>query len=197
MNSLLFAMVVFAFVGSVTPGPVNLLATSTAVNHGIREASKHVVGASVAYAFVVFLSGSILHNLTTWLPKLELVMQSFGSAFLIYLAFKIFTAPVTSLQSTGFGRSGWWTGGLTQILNPKAWLVAMSGVSLYVIGQDNEFNALVLFTLVSLILCLIGVGVWAIIGRVLAKFLENHRKQRQFNRIMAALLVASVGLIWL
>lgn len=197
MNSLVFAMVVFAFVGSTTPGPVNLLATSTAINHGKRAAARFVSGASVAYAMVVFLTGGMMQTVAALIPKLTTVMQLSGSVFILYLAYRIFTAPVASLESSKEKKSGFWTGSLTQILNPKAWLVAMSGVSLYVIGQENEYFSLLLFTAVSLVLCLIGVGIWAVIGRVLAKYLNNAQRFVLFNRIMAVLLALSVGAIWI
>ncbi|WGV98653.1 LysE family translocator [Vibrio sp. YMD68] len=197
MNSVFFAMVVFAFVGSVTPGPVNLLATSTAINRGIQDAFKHVAGASIAYAFVVFVSGSVMQSIVILLPQLEVMMKLSGSIFLVYLAVKIYATPTETMEIKSPSLMIWWSGALTQILNPKAWLVAMSGVSLYVIGQDNAQLSLFLFTSVSLFACFIGVGVWAVIGRVLAKKLENPTKQRQFNRVMAVLLGVSVGMIWL
>ncbi|EGU42117.1 efflux family protein [Vibrio ichthyoenteri ATCC 700023] len=197
MNSLIFAMIVFAFVGSTTPGPVNLLATSTAINHGKRAAAKFVIGASVAYAMVVFLTGGMMQTVATLIPKLSTIMQLTGSLFILYLAYKIYTAPVTSIESSNAKKSGFWTGSLTQILNPKAWLVAMSGVSLYVIGQENEHLSLLVFTAVSLILCLIGVGIWAVVGRLLAKYLNNAQRYVLFNRVMAVLLAVSVGAIWI
>ncbi|MEZ9232214.1 LysE family translocator [Vibrio amylolyticus] len=197
MNSLMLAMVVFAFVGAVTPGPVNLLATSTAINRGMKEALKHVMGASIAYAMVVFFSGSVMQTIALLLPKLEFSMQISGSAFLLYLAVRIYTAPVSAMEMTSNQARSWWVGALTQLLNPKAWLVAMSGVSLYVLGQENPTSSLILFTSVSLIVCFIGVGIWAVIGQILASKLENPTQQRQFNKVMAVLLGVSVSLIWL
>lgn len=197
MENLILAMVVFAFVGAVTPGPVNLLATTTAVNDGLRAALKHVLGASIAYAIVVFATGQMMQTLVAILPKLEVWMQLIGSSFLFYLAYQIFAAPVKGVAVEPVKSSGWLTGSLTQIVNPKAWLVAMSGVSLYVLGQENEQYSLWLFTLVSLFVCVIGVGVWAMIGGVLANRLANPRVHRQFNRLMAIMLCASVVRIWL
>lgn len=196
MNSLVMAMLAFAFVGAATPGPVNLLATATAVQRGSSEAVKLVIGASLAYALVVFISGSVMHELVEFIPMLEATLMWLGSAFLIYLAYQIFTAPVTELEPQSL-TSGWWMGALTQLLNPKAWLVAMSGVSLYVVGQGNPGHWLWVFTLVSLICCLMGVGLWALSGRAFAKYLSHPRKQRTFNQVMAVTLVASVSMIWL
>lgn len=197
MNSLMLAMTTFAFVGAVTPGPVNILATSTAVTQGIREAIKHVVAASLAYSLVVVVCGAVMQSLLTLLPSLETVMQLIGSVFLLYLVYQIFTAPVSATERSAQLKSGWWTGSVTQLLNPKAWLYALSGVSIYVVGQENQALWLGFYTLVSLLVCLVGIGVWAIIGHILANKLENPSKQRQFNRTMAIVLAASVAAIWI
>lgn len=196
MNSVLIAMLAFAFVGAATPGPVNLLATTTAVQRGSREAFKLVLGASLAYALVVFLSGSVMHLLVEVMPVLEVGLRWAGSVFLLYLAYQIFTAPVSDLTCAESSSSGWWLGAVAQILNPKAWLVAMSGVSLYVVGQVDQQQWLWTFTTVSLVCCLAGVGLWALTGSAFARYLSQPNRQRVFNRIMAIILGASVSMIW-
>lgn len=45
MVSLLSAMSLFAFVGAVSPGPVNVMATYAGAQFGWRKASVHVLGA--------------------------------------------------------------------------------------------------------------------------------------------------------
>jgi threonine/homoserine/homoserine lactone efflux protein len=132
-----------------------------------------------------------------WLPKLELWMQIIGSAFLSYLAYKIYTAPVNGIKLENSKPSSWFQGALVQLLNPKAWLVAMSGVSLYVIGQIEQQKWLWLYTLVSLIACLIGVGLWAFIGSLFARYLQEPTRQRAFNRTMAIALQGTVLMIWI
>ncbi|NVD08570.1 LysE family translocator [Vibrio sp. JPW-9-11-11] len=196
MNSIIFAMSAFAIVGAATPGPVNLLATTTAIQKGHHEATKLVIGASVAYAVVVLICGSLMQQIVAWLPAVSVFMRWLGSGFLLYMAYQIFTAPVSQLTQASGSLSGWWVGALTQLLNPKAWLVAMSGVSLYVFGQSDPLQWLWIFTFVSLVCCLIGVGLWAIAGRWLAGFLHQHRRQIIFNRIMATVLAVSVSMIW-
>jgi threonine/homoserine/homoserine lactone efflux protein len=137
-----------------------------------------------------------MQTIALLLPKLEIAMQLSGSAFLLYLAVRIYTAPISAMEMGSSQARSWWVGALTQLLNPKAWLVAMSGVSLYVLGQDNPTSSLILFTSISLIICFVGVGIWAVIGQILANKLENPSQQRQFNRVMAILLAISVSLIW-
>ncbi len=197
MSSIIWGMLAFALVGAATPGPVNLIATTTVVQRGSGEAFKLVLGASLAYAMVVFLSGSVMQYLVNLVPVLHQVLRWLGSLFLLYLAYQIFTAPVNALSSPSALTSGWWVGSLTQLLNPKAWLVAMSGVSLYVLGQADPQWWLWIFTLVSLVCCLIGVGLWALTGRAFASFLSKPNRLQLFNRTMAIVLAASVSIIWI
>ncbi|EOD80033.1 Transporter, LysE family [Grimontia indica] len=197
MNSLILTMTTFAFVGAVTPGPVNILATSTAITQGLKEAIKHVIAASLAYALVVILCGGVMQSLLSLIPSLETTMQLLGSAFLLYLAYKIFTAPVSAIEKNAQTQSGWWTGSITQLLNPKAWLYALSGVSIYVVGRENEVYWLGMYTFVSLLVCLISIGFWAVLGHILSSKLENPAHQRQFNRVMAIVLALSVAAIWI
>ncbi|GAB2644450.1 LysE family translocator [Vibrio panuliri] len=195
--SLLFAMMIFAIVGATTPGPVNLIATSTAVHQGMRASLKFVLGASLAYALVVFLSGLLMQNIMTTLPKIEIAMQVAGSFLILYLAFKILTAPISPINAQINTMASFWTGVITQLINPKAWLVALSGISLYVIGYQNQAWLLTSFTAISLISCLLGVGTWAVLGHLLTSYLQNSTNQLQFNRVMAGLLAISVCMIWL
>lgn len=197
MTSLFIAMCSFAFVGAITPGPVNIMATRVSVSHGLYSASRYVLGASLAYALVVFVSGYAVQFITDSLPQLELIMQLLGSLFIGYLSYIIFTAPVAALTAKRDIENGFSAGALTQLLNPKAWLVAMSGVSMYVIGNENEYSTLLIFTLISLIICIIGVGAWALMGMALTRYLNSETQQRRFNRTMAIVLAVSASAIWL
>ena len=83
-----------------------------------------------------------------------------------------------------------------QLLNPKAWLVALSGVGTFVLPMVSRgaslASALAWFCGISLLACLLGVGCWAVLGKALSRHLQTPRKQRGFNLLLAALLVGSV-----
>jgi len=196
MDSIFVAMVSFAFVGAVTPGPVNLIAASTVAQRGKNVAVTYVLGASIAYTIVVFITGITLNTFVEWLPKVELWMQFIASAFLCYLAYKLYSAPLERLSVEDGHHLGWANGALVQLLNPKAWLVAMSGVSLFVVGKNEQQSWLWMYTLVSLIACLVGVGIWAVVGSMLTNYLNGKRRQQIFNRVMAMILLVSVVMIW-
>ena len=50
---ILGALVGFAFVTSVTPGPNNLMLTASGANFGVRRTVPHMLGISLGHAFMV------------------------------------------------------------------------------------------------------------------------------------------------
>ena len=83
-----------------------------------------------------------------------------------------------------------------QSLNPKAWLVALSGIGMFVAPlaahQVSLPTALLLFCAVSLLACLLGVGCWAALGHALTRWLSTPLRQRRLNQALAMVLVTSV-----
>ena len=196
MDSLAVAMAVFALVGSVTPGPVNVLAIRHGSSSTRRATMAYVLGASLSYALVVWLMGQggaqILHS-----PVVAQVAQWLGAAYLLYLAWRIAVAPCGPMQQVaGSSRGGVLAalieGGMTQSLNPKAWMVALAGVGLFVLPQADVPGALGLFCAVSLLACCVGVGAWALVGGLLASQLVQPARQKVFNGVMGLLLALSV-----
>ncbi|WP_412497980.1 LysE family translocator [Vibrio furnissii] len=199
MVSLLSAMALFAFVGAVSPGPVNVMATYAGAQFGWRKASIHVLGASVAYVLVVFICGVALGEMSRGIPLLVPVMRWVGSLYLLYLAVRILLAKDLGLKSNPqmAMKALFVQGSLIQLLNPKAWIFASSGVSLYVLNQVNTHSALGWFCSLSLVICFIGVGVWAVLGQSVAQWLNSPRRQRWFQLILAAMLCVSMIIIWM
>ncbi|MDN3701765.1 LysE family translocator [Vibrio artabrorum] len=198
MEPLWIAMFTFAMIGAVSPGPVNIVATSTSANYGLKTSLWYVLGASITYATIVFCSGSLLRFLAIGIPDIAWLMKIVGTLFLLYLAKKIAFAPYQSIESISQDKApNAWQGAFLQCINPKAWLVAMSGISLYVVDQPSSYIALLIFTMISLAACLVGVASWAFLGQAIRKVLHSEVKQTMFNRGMAGLLVVSIASIWL
>lgn len=196
MTTLLWAMGTFALMGAITPGPVNVLAIRHGAAAGRGAALAYVLGASLSYAGVVWLMGQG----GAWLLGEAWAVQTarwLGAGYLLHLAWRVATAPPVPLHTPpGAAKLAAWAalreGGLTQSLNPKAWMVALSGIGLFVLPQADVPAALGWFCGVSLLACVLGVGCWAVAGRLLARALAPPQRQRQFNRVMGALLALSV-----
>ena len=198
MFSIILSMSIFAFIGSSSPGPVNIIATSSSANFGFKRTLAHVFGASIAYALIVFVVGSGLSKLILFYPQLSEYFKYIAAIFLLYMAFKIATAKVlTDSQSMGNNLAPTLLqGALSQGLNPKAWLVSMSGVSIFVTPNDPSALYLLVFTLLSFVIFLLGVGIWALAGKCISVWLTQVHYQIMFNRTMAVLLSFTVVLMF-
>lgn len=189
-------MGVFALVGAITPGPVNILAVRLGANGKPGATMAYVLGASLSYTLVVWLMGKGGEQLLSHRFVMP-AMKWAGAGYLMHLAWRIATAPPSEWQGSAAhqGKSAiraFIDGSMAQSLNPKAWMVALSGVGLFVLPHTDVQAALSLFCGVSLLACGFGVGCWAIAGRSLTRWLAVAARQKIFNQAMGALLAYSV-----
>lgn len=194
MVSLFMSMVMFALVGAASPGPVNLLATSSGAAFGFWRTLPFVLGATVSYSAMVLLVGLGLSEVLQNTPNILPWVSGLGALFLLWMAYKLATSPVGKTDATQQVTvpPSFIAGGLLQCLNPKAWLVSMSGVSVFVLAQSDD-RLLWVFGGVSFLMCLTGVALWALLGQVLGRLLSGKPEYLgYFNRGMALLLAVSV-----
>ena len=194
MLSIILSMSLFAFIGAASPGPVNIIAISSSAAFGLKRTFSHVLGASISYAVIVYGVGVGLGEVLLKFPQITHTLQYLSAAFLLYIAYKIAFAKV-HLEGDEQPKEqipSMLQGALVQGLNPKAWLVSISGVSIFVSANSPAELYLLIFTSVSFVICLIGVGIWALFGRVLSTLLKDAKYQTLFNRVMGLLLTLSV-----
>lgn len=188
---LLFALMSFAFVSSITPGPNNLMLLASGVNFGLRRTVPHMLGIGIGFTLMVVLVGIGLGEVFRQVPALYTVMKYAGALYMLYLAWKLANAgpvedgeasgkPMTFLQAAAF-----------QWVNPKAWVMALVAISAYTSPQ-NYLVSVLLVALVFGLVNLPSVSVWALFGVAMRRFLSNVKVVRVFNVTMALLLVASI-----
>lgn len=184
------ALALFSLVSSATPGPNNTMLLSSGVNFGFMRTVPHMLGVSLGFMVMVIAIGLGLGEIFQRAPMLYTALEIAGALYLLYLAWKIAHAgtphegktrrPMTFMQAAAF-----------QWVNPKAWVMAITGVTLYRVHPDFRLNALLIggaFALINLP----SVAMWAGFGVGLQRILHHPRAVRAFNVAMALLLVASL-----
>ncbi|KAB2686311.1 LysE family translocator [Brucella tritici] len=187
------ALLVFAFVSSVTPGPNNLMLLASGVNFGFRRTIPHMLGIGVGFFILLLAVGFGLGALIETVPSFYAALKFAGGAYMLYLAWKIAMSrsigeakhrdkaePMTFLQAAAF-----------QWVNPKAWVMAITGIATYA-NHDNYYVAVLLVSAAFAILNLPSVSVWAGFGTLLRNWLSDPVRLKWFNLIMALLLVLSL-----
>jgi len=83
------ALLVFAFVSSVTPGPNNLMLLASGVNFGFRRTIPHMLGIGVGFFVLLLAVGFGLGALIETVPSFYTALKFAGGAYMLYLAWKI------------------------------------------------------------------------------------------------------------
>lgn len=189
--SLTLSMAAFALAASISPGPVNIIALGSGARHGLRASLRHVTGATLGFSLLLVLIGLGLHELLRYWPAMTQVLHAGGVAFLLYMAWKLASDRGELITSSAPAAPSMLAGATLQWLNPKAWLACVAGVGAYV--GEGETALLWQFTGIYFVICYLSIASWAWAGSVISQYLGNPRRVRVFNRILAALLVASAA----
>lgn len=186
------ALTAFAFVSSITPGPNNIMLMTSGTNFGFRRTVPHMLGVALGFVLMIVLVGLGLAELFARYPLAHVVLKWVSVAYLLYLAWKVATARPPGDRAEAIGRPLTFVqAALFQWVNPKAWTMALTGVTVYMPPVEPWIGlALVagLFGAVNLP-C---VGLWAVMGVKLRRWLSDTRRLRRFNIAAALLLVASL-----
>jgi threonine/homoserine/homoserine lactone efflux protein len=187
-TDLLLALVLFAFVTSVTPGPNNMMLLASGANFGLRRSVPHMLGITLGHAAMVLLVGLGLAGLLTAFPAAATALKVACIAYLIWLAWRIAHAAAPD-AATGGRPMGFFAAALFQWVNPKSWAMALTAVTAYAPGEG--WRAMLAVALVFACVNLPSVSLWAAAGQGIRRWLGNPGRLRLFNRTMAVLLVAS------
>lgn len=192
---LLTVLLAFAFVSAMTPGPNNLMLVASGANFGFRRTVPHMLGITIGFPAMIFLVGLGVMRLFDLWPPSYVILKVLSVAYLLYLAWKIANAappqeataegrPLTFLQSAAF-----------QWVNPKAWSMALSAITLYATSRD--LAAILWVVGAFFVVSFVSTTSWTVLGQQVQRFLKDPGTLRKFNIFMAVLLVATlIPVLW-
>ena len=142
----------------------------------------------IATGFLIVMTACTLFSSTlyTLLPRVKIVMQILGAAYMLYLAWKVWNSG-SDLETKDGKEASFLSGMVLQFMNPKIYIYAITAMSLYILPVYDSVPALAGFTV---LLAVIGAScsfVWALCGTALCRFVAKHT--RAVNLVMALLLV--------
>jgi threonine/homoserine/homoserine lactone efflux protein len=188
---LFIALIAFAFVMTVTPGPNNLMLLASGVNYGFRRTIPHMLGIVGGVMLMIAIMGLGLGKIFETYPVAYAGLRIVGGLYMLWLAWKIANSgPITS----GTERSRPMTflqAALFQWVNPKAWVMVVSAIATYSL-PNNYLWTITIIVLTFGAVGLPSISVWPLFGMGLKQFLSDPTTLRIFNVAMAALLAASL-----
>ncbi len=185
------------FAASVwSPGPNNAMLAASGATFGFRQTVPHILGVALGFALMIFVVGLGLGAVFEAAPVLKDILRIGGIALFLWVAWRIATMkppgtpgarsrPFSFLQACGF-----------QWVNPKAWAMCISIVSLFV-APDQVFAHAMIVSALSAAIGMTSASGWAGFGALMQRYLADPRHLRAFNMTMAGLILLGVGvLIW-
>ncbi|WP_421912428.1 LysE family translocator [Mesorhizobium sp.] len=186
------ALLVYAFVTSITPGPNNFMLLASGVNFGFVRTIPHMLGIGIGFLVLLLAVGFGLGAVLTAFPALHTGLKIAGGVYLLYLAWKI--AMSRSLGGKGEAKAQpmrFIDAAAFQWVNPKAWVMAITAMAVYT-NPDRPFLSVLLISFAFAVVNLPSVSTWAGFGTALRGFLSDPVRLKWFNIAMGVLLAATL-----
>ena len=190
----ILALTAYGAAGSFTPGPNNLMLMTSGTNFGIRRSVRHLTGVCVGFTLMVLVIGLGLAGLfRAWPPALKILTLA-SIAYTLWLAWKIARArrPLQDAEGAARRPIGFCQAAAFQWVNPKAWTMGLSTITLFAPHQD--VRSVLLVTGVYGLLTIGATWTWLVTGLSIRRWLSSDGRLKAFNYTMALLLVGSIGL---
>jgi threonine/homoserine/homoserine lactone efflux protein len=187
------AIIGFAFVMSISPGPSNFILLASSANFGFARSIPSIIGFSSGFLSMIFVVGLGLGQILEKYPLIYTTLRVICGIYVLWMAFKIakskslgadsdeeMSKPISFFQAASF-----------QLVNPKAWAVALIVTVSYTTKDDYLFSLIAMIGVFATV-NLPCIGVWALSGAGLRKILAKGQRIVAFNISMAVLLIVSM-----
>ena len=176
-----------------SPGPSTISATAMGAAYGFRRSLGYVCGLLAGTVAVLLAVAAGVVAILLSVPHGAFGLTIVSAVYILYLAFKIATAPPLSHRDDHLKAPAFSGGFLLAVANPKAYLAiaaVFAGVSLF---QDrNLLDATVKVVLLTAMIVAIHM-VWLLLGASLSRFLRDPKISRIVNISLAVLLIIAAG----
>lgn len=176
-----------------TPGPNNTMIFSSGANYGFRRSIAHVAGINVGFPVMVVAVGLGIGGTLERAPSLYDVLKVVAAAYLLYLAYRIATAPVTEHAAVKRRPLTFLQAALFQWVNPKTWVMAVGVVATFADASGASYAIEVL--VIALVFMIFGTPCtlsWLLAGMSVSSILSKPVHLRVLNVALAVLLASSL-----
>jgi threonine/homoserine/homoserine lactone efflux protein len=194
---LFVSFVLFGVIAAITPGPNNVMLTTTGLNFGVRRGVPHLLGICIGFPVMLALIGLGFGTLFQLYPILHEVIKIVGVIYLLYLAWKIASTRGGVSEIRQSKPINFWQAAAFQWINPKAWIMGSSALAAYTSLDDNFFLQVLIICVTFMFITIPCAGIWLVFGAGLQHFLKDPGHLKIFNISMALLLIASIlPVVW-
>ena len=206
----LLALIGFAFVSSITPGPNNLMLLYSGARFGAPRTLPHLLGVSLGFGLMLALCCFGIAGVFWRVPHAQDALKIAGCAYMLWLAFKLWkngalpaadalaepilkhnrnaasARPMTFIQASLF-----------QYVNPKAWVMGLTVPAAYLPDNGHIWLNTAIATAVFIIVNFLCCSTWVQGGALLQKLMHRPTLARGINGAIVLLTVYCAVAVWL
>tara|TARA_B100000029_G_scaffold264133_1_gene260309 strand:- start:768 stop:1376 length:609 start_codon:yes stop_codon:yes gene_type:complete len=186
---LILAISAYNFVMYVTPGPNNSILTASGIKFGFTRTIPNIFGIPTGHGIQLALVCFGLGTLFSKFPILLDILRYIGSAYILFLAYKMF-GSLNIYSTEEKSRPLKYTEAiLFQFVNPKAWVICITAVSLFYPEQQNLIVGTIFMVIMSTVINIPSISIWAIGGSIVRHYLTNKLLKKIIEFILALFLI--------
>ena len=194
---LLLAISAYNFVMYVTPGPNNSILTASGIKFGFFRSIPNILGIPTGHGLQLALVCLGLGSLFSAFPVLLDILRYVGATYIMYLAYKMFgSLNITSTEDKSRPLK-YYEAILFQFVNPKAWVICITAVSLFYPEKENLFVGTLFMVVMSTVINIPSISIWAFGGSVIRFYLNNIKLKKIIEWLLALLLIATAISVFL
>lgn len=183
------ALILASVVVMGSPGPSTISVTAVGAAFGIRRSLRYACGLVVGTTLVLLAVAAGVVALVLAIPHGGRVIGAVSAGYILYLAFRIATAPPLDSQRRLVAAPAFVGGLLLAVANPKAYLaIAAVFAGTTIVVGDRGLDAVIKTALLSVMIVIIHVC-WLLVGASLSRVLHDPVSSRLINVSLAAVLV--------
>ena len=179
---------------TISPGPANLLLSSTSSQIGTRRTLPLMWGIVVVFALQIAIVGIGIGEIIFRFPQLFTIFKFFGAAYLLYLAVKFFRSSGLKEVSQEV-KLGFHDGAVLQFFNAKALTVPLIMYSQFLDATTASRSQAIVLTIALFGLIIGSLLAWVIGGSLLQRLFQSEFGRKWQGKIFG-LLLAGVA-IWI
>lgn len=187
-----FVLAGIALTGS--PGPATLGLAASAASYGARRSVGLFVGILAGVLAVMIVTAGGLAALLLAEPILARALGVAAAGYMLYLAYRVATAPPPGVDDPSSRPPGFLAGVLLGVGNPKAYAAMAALFSGFVLLRDRPFADAVAKTAILVVVMIVVDWLWLLAGAALTHAVRRPALGRAINIGFAVLLIASVAL---
>ncbi|MBB5407641.1 MULTISPECIES: LysE family translocator [unclassified Paraburkholderia] len=195
MTSIL-PLLLFVAVATVTPGGATTLAAASGARFGFVRSIPLMLGIAMGLALLAAVAALGLGGLLLTLPSLQTAVRALGSAYLLWLAWRIARSGPPNASNGPVRPVSLVNGFLLLWLNPKGWAMTVGAAASFALLANNPNRLAMLLGAAFGVTACASLALWCALGVLFARLFRTPRHWRILNLAMGVLLAASLIPTW-